>query len=50
MAAAAAKEPLLALNIGDLEATLASENHLQVFRHFLRGLDGKAKADPQVKG
>ena len=38
------------LNIGEFEGTLRDEEILAAFRTFLRALDGKSKAAPEIKG
>ncbi len=47
---AAAPAPPPVLEIGDLEGTLVDQVLSGAFRTFLRAMDGKAKAAPEVKG
>jgi len=49
MATAATTEEAT-LQVGDLSGTLASAALLAAFRGYLRALDGKAKAAPEIKG
>ena len=49
-AAAAAAAPVPILEIGELEGTLGDATLSAAFRTFLRGVDGKEKAAPEVKG
>ncbi len=48
--AAAARGDNPVLEIGDLAGTLESAELLAAFRKFLRALDGKANAAPEIKG
>ncbi len=47
---AAAAVPVPILEIGELEGTLGDATLSAAFRKFLRGVDGKEKAAPEVKG
>ena len=47
MASSSSKE---FLDIGNLETTLDDAKALEIFGQFLRAMDGKAKAAPEIKG